>query len=288
MNFQFSIFNFQFITWNVDPVAFQLGPFSLRWYSLLLALGFALAYITLTQIYKKEKVPSKYLDNFAFFTVLWTLIGLRLGHYLFYEPEAFIREPLQVFLPIDSKGHFIGFQGLASHGGVLGIIVYVSYYCWKKKVNFFWIVDRLAVSVLVAAAFVRIGNLMNHEIVGSITTMPWAFNFKHGGYGVANTFRHPAQLYESIIYLLIYGGMLLYYFKIAKGKIPAGRTTAWLFILVFSARFIIEFFKEVQVSKENLMALDIGQWLSLPFVLAGIGLLVYSYTNKRKIPQFEI
>lgn len=276
-----------FVTWSVDPVAFSLGSLEIRWYSLFLLIGFALAVFTLSKEFKLEKVSPIILENFAFYTILWTLIGLRLGHFLFYDRAYFIEAPLQILLPIDSDWNFVGYQGLASHGGVIGIILYVIYFTWKHKINFLWLLDRVAVAVMIAAAFVRIGNLMNHEIVGSITTVNWAFNFIHGGYGVADTYRHPAQLYEAIVYLLLFIGLVIYYFKFAKGNIPPGRATGILLIVTFLARFIIEFYKEVQVEKELGMTLDIGQYLSIPFVLIGIGLLIYSIINKDKIPHYD-
>lgn len=275
-----------YINWTVDPVIFSVGSFEVRWYGVLLATGFLLAYLTLQRVFKQEKLSQELLDNFSFWTIVWTLVGLRLGHFLFYEPEYLINYPLQVILPFDENWNFSGYQGLASHGGVLAIILFLFYFAWKHKMNAFWLLDRLAIAVMIAATLVRVGNLMNHEIVGSITTVPWAFNFTNGGYGVEGTFRHPAQLYEAVVYLLTYLGLVLYYFKIAKGNVPPGRTTGILLIVVFGARFVIEFFKEVQVSKEASMTLDIGQLLSIPFVLFGVGLLIYSIINKDKIPHY--
>lgn len=275
-----------FVIWKVDPVAFTLGPLEVRWYGILLALGFLFAYMVLQQVFKVEKISQTMLDKLAIWTIVWTIVGLRIGHFLFYEPEYFIKAPLQVFLPFDENWHFTGFQGLASHGGVIAIILFLSYFSWKHKMNVFWLLDRLSIVVLIAASLVRLGNLMNHEIVGSITQVSWAFDFTRGGYEVAGTFRHPAQLYESIVYFLTFLGLVFYYFKIAKGKIPPGRTTGILLIVVFGARFIIEFFKEVQVAKEASMSLNIGQILSIPFIIIGIGLLVWSIINRRNIPQY--
>ncbi|MDR2979882.1 MAG: prolipoprotein diacylglyceryl transferase [Bacteroidales bacterium] len=276
-----------YVTWTVDPVAFTLEPLEIRWYSIFLLVGFALAFFTLSREFKLEKVPPIIMDNFGFYTILWTLVGLRIGHFLFYERSYFIEAPLQILLPFDKDWNFIGYQGLASHGGVIAIILYVSYFSWKHKINIFWLLDRVAVAVMIAAAFVRVGNLMNHEIVGSITEVDWAFNFTLGGYGVADTLRHPAQLYEAVVYLFTYFGLVFYYFRMAKGDVSPGRITGILLIVVFLARFIIEFFKEVQVAKEAAMRLDIGQILSIPFVLLGIGLLIYSIINRNNIPHYD-
>lgn len=276
-----------YVNWTVNPVAFSLGSLEVRWYSIFLLVGFALAVFTLAKEFKLEKVPQEVLDNFAFYCILWTLIGLRLGHFLFYDRQYFIEAPWEIILPFDSDWNFIGYQGLASHGGVIAIILYVTYFVRKHKINFFWLLDRVAVAVMIAATLVRVGNLFNHEIVGSITDVNWAFNFAYGGHGVGGTLRHPAQLYEAIVYLFTYIGLVFYYFKIAKGNVPPGRTTGILLIVVFAARFIIEFFKEVQVEKELSMTLDIGQYLSIPFVIIGAGLLVYSIINKDKIPHYD-
>lgn len=276
------------IIWTVDPVAFSIGALEVRWYGILLAIGFFLAYLTLSRIFLVEKLSQELLDKLSFWTIIWTIVGLRLGHFLFYEPEQFIKDPLSIILPF-SNGHFVGYQGLASHGGVIAIILFIIYFSWTRKMNILWLLDRLSIAVPIAAALVRLGNLMNHEIVGSITTMSWAFNFTQGGPGVENTFRHPAQLYESIVYLLLFFALIIYYFKFARGKVPAGRTTGIILFVIFTARFIIEFFKEVQVAKEIQMVenigLNIGQILSLPFMLIGLGLLIYSFV-KKDIPSY--
>lgn len=277
---------FALVNWTVDPILFTIGSLQVRWYGVLLATGFYLAYLTLQRIFKNENLSQKLLDKLSLWTIIWTLVGLRLGHFLFYEPETLMQNPLLVFLPFDSNWNFVGYQGLASHGAVISLIVFLSYFAWKHKMNPLWLLDRLCIVVPIAASFVRIGNLMNHEIVGSITQVSWAFNFTHGGFGVANTFRHPAQLYESAVYFLLFCFMLVYYFKITKGKLVAGRTTGILLFVIFTARFIIEYFKEVQVAKETEMTLLIGQWLSIPFILIGLGLIVYSIIKKDIVPVY--
>ena len=273
------------VTWKVNPVAFHLGSVEVRWYGILLATGFLLAYYTLQQIFKTEKLSQKLLDKISIWTIVWTIVGLRLGHFLFYEPEMFVTHPLQIILPFDENWHFIGYQGLASHGAVIAIICFVIYYTWRHKINFLWLLDRLAIAVPIAAAFVRCGNLMNHEIVGSITDVPWAFDFTYGGFGVAGTLRHPAQIYESVVYLLVFVCLAIYYFKYAKGKVAAGRTSGITLFVIFTARFIIEFFKEVQVPNEVGHALNNGQILSIPIALLGLGLLIYSFVHTQ-YPEF--
>jgi len=275
-----------FITWSVSPELFSLGSFAVRWYGMLLALGFYLAYFTLSKVFKTEKLSQKLLDKLAIWCVVWTVVGLRLAHFLFYEPEFFFNYPLQVLLPFNENWEFVGYQGLASHGAVIALILFLTYFAWKHKMNALWLLDRLCVAIPVAAAMVRLGNLMNHEIVGSVTEVPWAFNFIYGGAGVANTLRHPAQLYESLVYFALYFSMIYYYFKIAKGNIPAGRTVGVLLTVIFTARFFIEFVKEVQVNNELDMTLNIGQWLSIPFIVIGLGLLLYSFIYRKNIPHY--
>lgn len=268
------------VTWTVNPVALHLGSFEVRWYGIFLAVGFLLAYYTLQRIFKTEHLSQTLLDKISFWTILWTIVGLRLGHFLFYEPEMFITNPLEIILPIHD-GKFVGYQGLASHGGVIAIICFLIYYCWRHKINFLWILDRLAVAVPIAAGLVRCGNLMNHEIVGKITDVPWAFDFTLGGFGIAGTFRHPAQLYEAIVYLTLFTCLAIYYFKFAKGKVAAGRTSGITLTVIFVARFLIEFFKEVQVENEVGHVLNNGQWLSIPFIILGVGLLIYSFARTK-------
>lgn len=266
------------VTWKVNPVAIHLGSLEIRWYGILLATGFLLAYFTFQQIFKVENVSQKLLDKISIWTIIWTIVGLRLGHFLFYEPEMFITNPMEIFLPFHD-GKFVGYQGLASHGAVIAILLFIIYYTWRHKINIFWLLDRLGIAIPIAAAFVRIGNLMNHEIVGSITDVPWAFDFIYGGLGITGTLRHPAQLYESLVYLLVFLGLVIYYFKFAKGKVAAGRTSGITLFVIFTARFIIENFKEVQVASEVGHALNNGQILSIPILLIGLGLLIYSFVK---------
>lgn len=274
-----------FVTWSVDPVAFSIGSLQVRWYGILLATGFILAYLALQKIFRKENLSQKLLDHFVIWTIVWTIVGLRLGHFLFYEPEYLIAHPLQVLLPVDEQWHFIGYQGLASHGAAIAILIWLIYYTWTRKMNFCWLLDRVAIAVPIAAAFVRLGNLMNHEIVGSITNVPWAFDFMLAE-DPAGTFRHPSQLYESLVYLTLFIILMIYYFKFAKGNVPPGRTSGIMITTIFASRFFIEFLKADQVAKEADMVLNIGQKLSIPLTLLGIGLLIYSIVKKEKIPHY--
>lgn len=276
------------ITWNVSPVAISIGSLQIRWYGILLAIGFVLAYVTLQKIWKKENISQKLLDRFAIWTIIWCVVGLRLCHCLVYGTDYYLTAAHwhEILLPVDENWHFIGYQGLASHGGAIAMLLWTIYFCYKKKMNFFWLLDRMCIAIPIAAAFVRCGNLMNHEIVGTITTVPWAFDFTEGGPGVAGTFRHPAQLYEALVYFTLFIGLVIYYFKFSKGNVAPGRTSGIMVTTIFIARFFIEFVKADQEAKEAEMALNLGQQLSIPLILLGVGLIVYSIIKKDKIPHY--
>lgn len=266
------------IHWNVNPELTKLlGIFPLTYYGMLFVTGIALAYYVMFRIYKRENIPSDYFDRLPIYVVLGTIIGARLGHFLFYQPAYLWQAPLEVLLPIEKINgsyHFSGYRGLASHGGTLGIIVAVILYCRKTKLGFLWVVDRLAIVAPLTGAFIRMGNFMNSEIIGKPT---------NSGYGVVFQLvddipRHPAQLYEAAAYLIIFGIMLYCYQKNTK---PDGFIFGIFLIMLFSARFCIEFFKEEQVAFEQGMRLNMGQWLSIPFVLGGLALAVYKKSGVR-------
>ncbi len=261
-----------YITWNIDPVIVQLGSLGIRWYGVLLATGFFLSYLTLGKIFKKENLSQELLDRFALWLVLATVVGLRLGHVLFYEPAYYFAHPGEIIMVWNG--------GLASHGAVIGIISYLIYFTLKHKMNPLWLFDRVSAVVPIAAGMVRIGNLMNSEIYGTPTDVPWAFVFVREDLLP----RHPSQIYEAIVYFSLFAFFVWYYKKL-NGKIPAGRFTGLILTVIFTARFFIEFVKDVQVDFEKGMSLNMGQWLSIPFILIGIALLIYSYKAK-SIPSY--
>jgi len=260
------------IHWNISPEITKLfGVFPVRYYGLLFAMGIAAAYYVMARIYKKEGIPPEQFERLAIYTILGTFIGARLGHFIFYQPEYFWKAPIEIFLPIakiDGAYRFVGFGGLASHGGTLGILIAIILYCRKTKLGFLWVVDRLAIVAPLTSAFIRIGNFMNSEIIGKPTGEGYGIIFQR----VDNLPRHPAQLYEAVSYLVIFCVMLFLY---KKNNRPSGFMFGIFLILLFSARFCIEFFKEDQVAFEQGMALNMGQWLSIPFILAGIALALY-------------
>jgi phosphatidylglycerol---prolipoprotein diacylglyceryl transferase len=270
-----------YINWNVRPQAIDLGFIEIRWYSLLFLLGFVIGYYILSKIFKKEGLSIELLDKLSFYVVISTIIGARLGHCLFYEPEIYLKHPLRMILPfegtIGKDFKFTGYQGLASHGGAIGILIGLYFYARNTKRPYLWILDRLAIVTALAAVLIRLGNLFNSEIYGNQTSLPWGFRFlREALYGKPEELivpKHPTQIYESICYAIIFVILILLYYK-KYPKIKPGLLIGLFLITVFSARFFIEFLKENQVDFEENMTLNMGQILSIPFVIAGF-LLVF-------------
>lgn len=268
-----------FITWDVSPFIFKIGSFELRWYSLLFAMVFVAGYLILQKMFKKEGVKNDYLDKLFIYVFLGVLIGARLGHCLFYEPQYYLTRPWEMIIPFDfSSGRFTGYQGLSSHGGAIGILTMIYLYCRKTKLYYMWVLDRLVIVVALAGLFIRTGNLMNSEIYGNATSLPWGFVFARNGEEVA---KHPTQIYEALTYFSIFLILLVYYLK--KDRKPkSGMIFGWFLILVFGARFFLEFLKENQEAFEENMMFNMGQLLSLPFVILGIFILYWSNRGKFK------
>ena len=261
-----------FIHWNVSPEIFHLGPLSIRWYGLLFASGFLIGYYIGERMLKSENVPQKWIDSLFFYLIIATVIGARLGHVFFYGWDYYSQHPEEIIM--------VWHGGLASHGGVLGILVAIFIYSKKvTKRSMLWTLDRIAVPVALTAAFIRTGNLMNSEIYGVQTTLPWGFIFERNGETVA---KHPTQIYEALAYLLTFLVMSLMYWK-TKAKNKEGLLIGVFFIMIFGARFLIEFIKEDQEAFESTMSLNMGQWLSIPLILFGIFLVVRSFKIPEKI-----
>lgn len=263
-----------YIVWDVNPEIFSIGGLTVRWYGLLFALSFVIGYLIMQKIFKKEKVPQKLLDELATYMIVATVIGARLGHTLFYEPERYLSNPIDILK--------IWEGGLASHGAAIGILVALYIFALRSKKSYIWILDRIVIVVALAGFFIRMGNLMNSEIYGHATSLPWGFYFKNA----FNPFdvdepRHPTQLYEGLSYLAIFGYLLWHYFR-KDGKPMPGYLFAIFLILVFTARFFIEFVKEPQVGFEQDMVLNLGQLLSIPFVLLGVVILIISFRKAAK------
>ena len=254
-----------YIHWNPSPNLFSIGDFSIRWYGLCFATAFFVGYLIMKAIFDREKIPEELLDKLSIYMLLGTILGARLGHVLFYQPDYYASHLLEVIQ--------IWKGGLASHGAALGILLALFLFSKKSGQSYLWILDRIVIVVAIGGFFVRIGNLMNSEIVGRVTDVPWAFIFERNIYYMGDAPRHPSQLYEGISYLLLFGILSFLYFKKNMGEKP-GVIFGIFLIGLFSARFIIEFFKDIQVEFEQSMSLNMGQILSLPFIALGIYLLV--------------
>lgn len=269
----------QYIIWEVNPEIFHIGSFSVRWYGLLFALGFLIGMQIMSYIFKKENKPVADTDTLLIYMVVATILGARIGHFLFYEPDVLLHHPLTVITP--------PFAGLASHGATIGILTGLWLYSRRKESlrtnqTFLWVTDRIVIVVALAGACIRFGNLMNSEIVGRPTDVPWAFVFMNNN-EYAKIPRHPAQLYESISCLVIFF-VLLWFWHRKKELTPRGSMLGIFLIWVFGLRFFYEYLKENQVPFENTLALNMGQILSIPAVLMGIYFIIRSYQTPVVIP----
>ncbi|MCB0736853.1 MAG: prolipoprotein diacylglyceryl transferase [Bacteroidetes bacterium] len=282
------------ITWDVNPRIFETEYISPAWYGLLFALALMASYRVVSKFFKLEGQSEEQLDKLAWYTILGTVIGARLGHVFFYGPLRNVEFNGQVIRtgyldnPIDILKIWEG--GLASHGAAIAILISLYLYYRFSGINkpYLWIVDRIAVVSALGGTFVRIGNLINSEIVGKPTELPWGFHFVRN-YDYGDVPRHPTQLYEALCYIVIF--FVLYrIYKNFKGQTPNGLLLGLFLTLTFTARFCIEFLKEVQVDSEyDLLAemgLNMGQILSIPLVLIGLGLSFWAY-SKRKLVQIQ-
>lgn len=262
------------LNWNVDPVIFWItDSFPLKYYGALFACGLLLGFYIVRNIYKKENLSLDNLDSLLIYVIVGTVLGARLGHCFFYEADYFLKHPIEILLPIQKiKGvyQFVGYQGLASHGGSIGVITAMIVYCRRYKVQFLGLLDKMAVAVPVTGTFIRLGNFMNSEIYGKPTNGNWGVVFERDDLIP----RHPTQLYEAFAYLLIFG-ILFYMYKSEKIRNAQGLIFGTFLTLLFAARFIIEFFKENQEAFENNMLINMGQILSIPFILIGLGLIFW-------------
>ena len=266
-----------YINWNVNPEIFDIG-ISVRYYGLLFALAFIFGYKIEEKIFKSEGLPMSWLDKLWIYVAIATIVGARLGHCIFYDWTYYSAHPLEMILPVrfTPEFKFTGYQGLASHGAAIGIIAGLWYYSKKvSKKSIFWILDRAVIPIALAGFFIRMGNLMNSEIVGLPTELPWGFRFVNSGLDHPELPRHPAQLYEALCYLVSFFVLMYLYWKTSAKK-RMGFIFGSFLILIFTARFVIEFVKEVQEPWEADMVLDMGQILSIPFILVGIFMLWYS------------
>lgn len=264
--------HFLVIPWDVNPEIFRIGPLAVRWYGLLFASSFLFGYLIMLRIFKNENLGEAVLDRLTIYMAVGTIVGARLGHCLFYEPSYYLKKPLEILA--------VWHGGLASHGAAIGILIAIWLFVRKEKKDYIWALDRIAITVALAGFFIRMGNLMNSEIYGVETTVPWGFVFLRN-HEVAP--KHPTQIYEGLAYLSIFFLLFFLYWR-KKGAHLQGMLISLLCILVFTARFFIEFLKEDQVAFEAHMKLNMGQLLSIPFVILGIvGLILSVRANKHAV-----
>lgn len=269
------------IHWNASPELFSLGQISIRWYGLMFAMGFLFGFSILTKMFKSEGSDPVWVEKLFVYVIIATIVGARLGHVFFYGWEYYSQHLMEIFLPIakgvDGGYKFVGFQGLASHGGAFGILLAVIIFSKKvTKRPVLWTLDRLLVPVALVGAMIRTGNLMNSEIYGVATNLPWGFIFERNHETIA---KHPTMIYEALCYLITFGILIYSFYKTKDLKDRTGFLTGVFFIGVFFTRFLIEFVKENQEAFENSMAINMGQILSIPFIIAGIWLIYYSLTH---------
>lgn len=264
------------VVWDVSPDIFRIGSFEVRWYGLSWAIAFALGMMFFADFIKREKLPQKTLDSIIWFGALSTIIGARLGHCLFYDPGYYLSHPLEILK--------IWEGGLASHGAALGLLLGLWMFSRRCKLPYVWGLDRIMVPVTVGGAFVRLGNLMNSEIYGRPTGKAWGFEFVRDRHWLENSPQglpvHPTQIYEAACYIVTFLILIWLYYGRDEGRKRPGVMFGVGLIGVFLTRFFIEYLKNPQVSFESDMSLLMGQWLSIPFVLLGIFMIVWAYRKR--------
>lgn len=282
-----------FIPWDVDPILAHLGPLTLRWYGLLFMSGFVVGTFILSHVYRSERVSPRWVDVITIYMLVGTIVGARLGHCLFYDPEYYLANPLKIFK--------IWEGGLASHGATIGILLACWLFARNNKFDYLWVLDRIVLVVAVGGALIRLGNLFNSEIVGKPTDVPWAFVFPRdvehlqpatqplpaGAMLVPDQVhnmtmmavpRHPTQLYEALFCVVLFA-LLYALWNSTKEKTPRGRIFGLFVVLLFTQRFLGEFLKENQVAFENGLPLNMGQILSIPLIVVGLWVLLRAGKN---------
>ena len=274
--------NLLFITWNPDLFAFHLGSFGVRWYSLCWCFALLAAYVLVQRLYRQQHIADKLFDPLFFYCFVGILVGARLGHCLFYDPGQYLTSGkgfVEMLLPIKFLAgggwKFTGYEGLASHGGTLGLMIALWLYCRKTKLHYMDVVDMIAVATPITACFIRLANLMNSEIIGNPTDVPWAFVFER----VDMLPRHPGQLYEAIAYLILFF-IMIYLYKNYSKKLHRGFFFGLCLAYIFTFRFFIEFVKQNQEAFEDNMMFNMGQWLSVPFIIIGFYFMFF-YDRKK-------
>ena len=260
-----------YIIWDIDPdiFVFPVIDHPFRWYGLLFVVAFLISQQIMYFIYKKEGRPVTEIDTLTIYMVIATIVGARLGHVLFYDPVYYFQNPHKIVMTWEG--------GLASHGGVIGVLIGIYLFARKTNVSYLWALDRISIVAALTFCMIRLGNLMNSEMIGTPTNLPWAFVFTSKD----DIPRHPAQLYEAIHYFMSFMVLFWVWYK-RKDRMKNGFLFSWSLIILFSLRFVDEFFKINQEQFEDGMILNMGQILSIPFILTGIIMLIFNTGKKRE------
>lgn len=267
------------VVWNADPVLFSLGPLSVRWYGLAFAIGFTVGYALVSRMFRHEGAPERWLGSLLIYVVVATVVGARLGHVFFYEWDYYSVHPEKILR--------IWEGGLASHGGTIALIIALFIWSWcvsRKPAS--WVFDKIVVAIALVGGLIRLGNLMNSEIYGGPTSLPWGFIFVRDGQTLP---AHPTQIYEALCYFLLFALLMWMYWKRNAQERP-WLITGVFFLGIFVPRFLIEYVKNVQVESEYRMiaeyGMNMGQMLSIPFILIGVALIVWSMSCPRQHFKF--
>jgi prolipoprotein diacylglyceryl transferase len=268
------MFDFLAITWGVDPVMLKFGNFTIMWYGLCWAAALAAGGAFFANFIKREKLNPALLDRVFWWGIIATVVGARLGHCLFYDPVHYLTHPIELL--------YLRQGGMASHGAAVGLLLGLWAFSRRSKMPYIWSLDRVMIPVTVGGAVVRFGNLLNSEIYGHATDLPWGFIFVRAGETVP---KHPTQIYEALCYLVTFAVLLFLYYKKEMGTRRPGLLFGVGLIGVFLSRFLLEFIKNPQIAAEENMILNMGQLLSLPFILAGIAMIIWPYSKLKINPD---
>lgn len=273
------------VVWDFDPTFIDIGGLDIRWYGLMWAIAILAANWFVSNFCRREGLPASVSESAFLWIVLGTFVGARVGHCVFYEPEVYLPEPWRIITDIRDGG-------MASHGATIGIMLGIWIFVRRNKLPYVWGLDRIAIVAPLSGAIIRMGNLFNSEIIGRVTDLPWGFKFvrheiseaRHAGLPdptVAEMpLRHPTQIYEALCYLATFAILAWLYYRRDAGRRCPGLLFGVAMIGIFFTRFLIEFVKIPQEAFEENMTLDMGQWLSMPFILFGIVMIAWSLRRK--------
>lgn len=255
------------IVWDFDPILFSIGDLKIAYYGVLWGLAFIIGGWIFTKIVRREGYDANMVDSAFIIMLISTIIGARVGHCLFYETEKYLTEPWKIITGIREGG-------LASHGAALGLLVGIWIWSRKWKMPYVWMLDRIGIVVAIGGACIRLGNLLNSEVYGTATDLPWGFVFVLRNETEA---MHPTQIYEMIAYLITFAVISHLYWRTKWSTKHVGGMFGVFLVMLFGSRFMIETIKQPQETFEQMMTLNMGQWLSLPFIVAGIAIIIYAF-----------